>query len=69
MREDFVYVRGSEKMPVSAWLSDYRKVQDAGILVPHVITEATSKGTQIVRVEQVTVNSPVDMTMVNASAE
>jgi hypothetical protein len=45
-------------MPVSAWLSDYRKVQDAGILVPHVITEATSKGTQIVRVEQVTVNSP-----------
>ena len=69
VREDLVYVRGSEKMPVSAWLSDYRKVQDAGILVPHVIIEATSKGTQIVRVEQVTVNSPVDMAMFNASAE
>jgi hypothetical protein len=69
VREDFVYVRDSEKIPVSALLSHYRQVQNTGILVPHVIAETTSKGTQIVRVEQVTVNSAVDLAMFNASAE
>ena len=69
VREDFVYVRETEKIQITALLSDYRKVNDAGILVPHVITETTPKGSQIVRIEEVTVNSPIDIAMFNASTE
>jgi hypothetical protein len=68
VREDFVYVRGAERMQVTAVLSDYREVKDAGILVPHMITETTPKGSQILRVEQVSVNTPIDAAIFNASA-